>query len=76
MIKPTDELEPWVQAKISDMDHYIESIYSYYKFGESDEMEEDSEMEDDSESEMEEYSEMDINGSELEGKPFTIMLTP
>ena len=78
MIKPTDELEPWIQAKISDMDHYIESVYSYYKFGESEEMEEDSEseMEDDSESEMEEDSEMSMNGSELEGKPFTIMLTP
>lgn len=35
MITPTDELEPWVQAKINDMDHYIEAVYGYYKFGES-----------------------------------------
>jgi hypothetical protein len=35
MIAPTDELEPWVQAKINDMDHYIEAVYGYYKFGES-----------------------------------------
>lgn len=35
MIKPEDELEPWVQAKINDMDHYIEAVYGYYKFGES-----------------------------------------
>jgi hypothetical protein len=35
MIKPEDELEPWVQAKINDMDHHIEAVYGYYKFGES-----------------------------------------
>jgi len=35
MITPTDELEPWVQAKINDMDHHIEAVYGYYKFGES-----------------------------------------
>ena len=35
MIAPTDELEPWVQAKINDMDHHIEAVYGYYKFGES-----------------------------------------
>jgi hypothetical protein len=35
MINPTDELEPWVQAKINDMDHHIEAVYGYYKFGES-----------------------------------------
>lgn len=35
MITPTDELEPWIQAKINDMDHYIEAVYGYYKFGES-----------------------------------------
>ena len=34
MISATDELEPWVQAKINDMDHYIEAVYGYYKFGE------------------------------------------
>jgi hypothetical protein len=35
MIKPTDELEPWIQSKINDMDHQIEAVYGYYKFGES-----------------------------------------
>jgi hypothetical protein len=34
MISATDELEPWIQAKINDMDHYIETVYGYYKFGE------------------------------------------
>ena len=33
-IRPEDELEGWVQAKISDMDHSIEAVYTYYKFGE------------------------------------------
>lgn len=35
IINPTDELEPWVQSKINDMDHHIEAVYGYYKFGES-----------------------------------------
>jgi hypothetical protein len=35
MINATDELEPWVQSKINDMDHHIEAVYGYYKFGES-----------------------------------------
>jgi hypothetical protein len=42
MIAPTDELEPWVQAKINDMDHHIEAVYGYYKFGESMDEPEDS----------------------------------
>jgi hypothetical protein len=33
-IRPEDELEGWTQAKISDMDHSIEAVYTYYKFGE------------------------------------------
>lgn len=33
-IKPEDELEGWIQTKISDMDHGIEGVYTYYKFGE------------------------------------------
>ena len=45
MIKPDDELEPWIQAKINDMDHYIEAVYGYYKFGESMDEPEDSEKE-------------------------------
>ncbi len=59
MIGKDDDLEGWIQAKISEMDHHIESVYSYYKFGD-DESEEDSEDEasmEDSEDEME--SEMD-----------------
>ena len=42
MIGKDDELEAWIQSKISDMDHHIESIYSYYKFGDD----EDNESED------------------------------
>ena len=34
MIKPADELEPWIQDKISQTDHHIEAIYGYYRFGE------------------------------------------
>ncbi len=45
MIKPTDELEPWVQNKINDIDHYIESIYGYYKFSDDEESSEEKEME-------------------------------
>ncbi len=43
MIGKDDELEAWIQSKISDMDHHIESVYSYYKFGDD----EDNESEDD-----------------------------
>jgi hypothetical protein len=49
MIKPTDELEPWVQAKINDLDHYVEAVYGYYKFGESDEPGEEAESEEEPE---------------------------
>jgi hypothetical protein len=35
MIGKDSEIEGWIQAKISDMDHHIESVYSYYKFGDS-----------------------------------------
>ena len=34
MVNPEDELESWVQGKIAEMDHSIESVYTYYKFGE------------------------------------------
>jgi hypothetical protein len=55
MIGKDDELEAWIQAKISDMDHNIEAVYGYYKFGEDEDNEsedgedsgEDMEMEDD-----------------------------
>jgi hypothetical protein len=51
MIGKDDEVEAWIQTKISDMDHNIEAVYGYYKFGddEYDESEngEDMEMEDD-----------------------------
>lgn len=33
-IRPEAELEGWIQNKISDMDHGIEAVYTYYKFGE------------------------------------------
>lgn len=39
MIKPDSELEGWIQAKISELDHHIEAVYSYYKFGDSEEAE-------------------------------------
>lgn len=64
MIKPTDELEPWVQAKINDMDHHIETVYGYYKFGES--MDEPADTENaDSE-----------DGRSIENETFTILLSP
>ena len=44
MIKPDDNLEPWVQNKINDLDHYIEAVYGYYKFGEPEEEEMEQEM--------------------------------
>ena len=68
IIKPTDELEPWVQNKINDMDHYIESVYGYYKFGEALEEADDESMNGMSEGmeemseEMEEESEESDNG--------------
>lgn len=68
IIKPTDELEPWVQNKINDMDHYIESVYGYYKFGEALEEADDESMNNMSEhmeemsEEMEEESEESDNG--------------
>ena len=34
MIEPEDEMESWVQAKMAEMDHMIEAVYTYYKFGE------------------------------------------
>lgn len=60
MIAPTDELEPWVQAKINDMDHYIEAVYGYYKFGES--MDEPEDSDDENEDESEEQNEYSENG--------------
>lgn len=54
MIKPDSELEGWIQAKISELDHHIEAVYSYYKFGDSEEAEpyeEDKEESEEDESE-------------------------
>lgn len=62
MIKPTDELEPWVQNKINDIDHYIESVYGYYKF--SDESEEEKELEEMPNGEMEEMTESENSDSD------------
>lgn len=53
MIGKDAELEAWIQSKISDMDHHIESIYSYYKFGDSEDEEESGEEDDASEEESE-----------------------
>jgi hypothetical protein len=50
MIGKDAEIEGWVQAKITEMDHQIEAVYSYYKFGdneESDSYEEESEDDED-----------------------------
>ena len=46
MIGKDAELEAWIQSKISDMDHHIESVYSYYKFGDDEDAEESDESED------------------------------
>jgi hypothetical protein len=43
MIGKDDELEAWIQSKISDMDHHIESVYSYYKFGDDEDSESETE---------------------------------
>jgi len=37
MIGINSELDAWVQDKISQIDHNIESVYGYYKFGEKEE---------------------------------------
>ncbi len=65
MIGKDDELEGWIQAKITEMDHHIDAVYSYYKFceqdeEESDEAETESENEDSGESE-EDTEEMVFN---------------
>lgn len=61
MIGKDDDLEGWIQAKIAEMDHHIEAVYSYYKFGddESEEESEDDMSEEGSEDEMEMEDEMD-----------------
>ena len=59
MIGKDDELEGWIQAKISEMDHHIESVYSYYKFGDD---EDSGESEDD-------MSEEESEGTEMEMEP-------
>lgn len=52
MIGKDDELEGWIQAKITEMDHHIDAVYSYYKFCEDEEdSETESENEDSGESE-------------------------
>jgi hypothetical protein len=80
IIKPTDELEPWVQNKINDMDHYIEAVYGYYKFGEALEESEDESMdemmeesEDDEEDEDEnESSDMQVTVGDYTTRHFDI----
>jgi hypothetical protein len=69
MIKPEDELEPWVQAKINDMDHYIEAVYGYYKFGETMDEPEDEDAGDVGESN---FMALD----DLNNEALTIVLTP
>ena len=53
MIGINSELEAWVQSKISDIDHSIESVYGYYKFSEREENETSMEMVQPSEPEVE-----------------------
>lgn len=67
MITPDCEVEGWVQAKIIEMDHHIESIYGYYKFGDVEESEEKEESEEEEESE---------EDSEEEDKPRVIFVMP
>lgn len=54
MIGKDAEIEGWIQAKISEMDHHVEAIYGYYKFGDDEEAEaageDDEEEEDEDES--------------------------
>lgn len=63
MIGKDDDIEGWVQAKITEMDHNIEAVYSYYKFCEDDEEEEETE-EENSESGESEKEESEENDSE------------
>ncbi len=53
MIDKDAEIEGWVQAKISEMDHHIESVYGYYKFGDNDDAEEADDDTSEEESDME-----------------------
>lgn len=52
MIGKDAELEGWIQAKISEMDHHIEAVYSYYKFGDDEDAEDDMSEEESEDSEM------------------------
>jgi hypothetical protein len=61
MIGKDAELEAWIQTKISDMDHHIESVYGYYKFGDS----EDAEESKDAEESEDDMSEEESNGMEM-----------
>ena len=70
IINPTDELEPWVQAKINDMDHHIEAVYGYYKFGES--MNEPSDSEKEYEEETYEDSNSQVTVGDYTTKHFDI----
>jgi len=63
MIGKEDDLEGWIQAKIAEMDHHIEAVYSYYKFGDDDDMSEE-DSEDDMSEEEGEDSEMDMDMEE------------
>ena len=64
MIGKEDELEAWIQSKISDMDHNIEAVYGYYKFGEDEESE-------DSEDDM---SEEESDDMEMEGEDGRVII--
>jgi hypothetical protein len=61
MVKPDTDLEGWIQAKIVELDHNIEAVYSYYKFG-------DEENKDSEESDIEDYED-----SEEEGRMIFVM---
>lgn len=69
LIQPKDELEAWIQDKISSIDHNIEAIYSYHKFGEYSPnniapVSEHDEYDDDEMEESEEHYELEIGGYE------------
>lgn len=69
MIKPEEDLEGWIQAKITDLDHSIESVYSYYKFGDDEEDSEEDEEQGASISDEEENESMILVMSEPFPKP-------
>lgn len=68
MIDSEDELEAWVQDKISNMSHSIEAVYTYYRFNEE-------ETEDENNNHEMEVEMEDMMEEEMPPLPPTMMLS-